>query len=129
MDQAWWGEYLPEVVTKFEGELATLNQGTNPVPHYQIKGYGNSGAGAISLAIARGATRVILLGYDLKHSQGKRHWHGNHPASLANAGAIHTWPSQFAQLRRDNPSIEIINCSRATALTAFPRMTLEEALN
>ncbi|WP_339521741.1 hypothetical protein [Pseudomonas sp. EA_35y_Pfl2_R111] len=91
--------------------------------------YGNSGAGAVALAIARGAKRVLLLGYDMQYTGGRRHWHGDHPAKLGNAGAITDWPAQFEQLRKDHPSIEIINCTRETALTCFPRMPLEQALN
>lgn len=93
-----------------------------------IGDHGNSGAGAVALAIARSAQRVLLLGYDMQYTGGRRHWHGDHPAKLGNAGAIANWPEQFEQLRKDHPSIEIINCSRETALSCFPRMPLEQAL-
>lgn len=128
MDRAWWGQYMPEVARVFTGELATMNLTPHGVMPWPLKDYRNSGAGAVALAIKRGAQRVILLGYDMQYTAGKRHWHGDHPAKLGNAGAIADWPAQFEQLRRDHPDIEIINCSRETALSCFPRQSLERAM-
>jgi len=93
-----------------------------------FRAFGNSGAGAIALAAKAGARRVLLLGYDCQKTGGKAHWHGDHPEGLGNAGSIHKWPAQFAQLKASMAGVEIINCSRATALTCFPRQPLEAAL-
>jgi hypothetical protein len=124
MDRAWWGVHLDEVRRTFKGELATLNLNPHGIMPWRIQDYRNSGAGAIALAIAKGARRVLLLGYDMQYTGGLRHWHGDHPAKLGNAGKIAEWPAFFERLRRDHPDIEIINCSRETALTCFPRMPL-----
>lgn len=129
MDRAWWYEHMPEVKRRFSGELAALNQAAHDVVPWRIKDYRNSGAAAVALAIKRGASRVILLGYDLQYTGGRRHWHGDHPACLGNADRITTWPAQFARLRQDYPSIDIINCSRETALTVFPRADLQVTLD
>lgn len=128
MDRAWWAEYINEVRSVFRGELLSMAlnaQGARPAG---VGDYRNSGGGAVALAIARGAKRVVLLGYDMQYTGGRRHWHGDHPAKLGNAGRIADWPAQFERLRRENPSVEIINCSRSTALTCFPRRSLEESL-
>ena len=93
-----------------------------------LKCFGNSGAGAIALAAKAGASRVILLGYDCEKSGGKVHWHGDHPAGLGNAGSMPKWPEQFKRLAASLSGVEVINCSRATALTAFPRGKLESVL-
>lgn len=128
MDRAWWATYIDEVRRTFRGELASLTLNSFGVMPARIQHYSNSGGGAVALAIARGAQRVLLLGYDMQYTGGKRHWHGDHPSKLGNAGAIDAWPAQFEQLRRDHPDIEIINCSRETALGCFPRIALETAL-
>lgn len=128
MDRAWWAQYHTEVRRIFPGELAALTLNSFGVMPARIQHYSNSGGGAVALAIARGAKRVMLLGYDMQYTGGKHHWHGDHPAKLGNAGAIASWPAQFEQLRKDHSTIEIINCSRETALTCFPRMPLEAAL-
>ena len=91
--------------------------------------YGNSGAGCISLAAQGEAKRIILLGYDCQKTDNKAHWHGDHPPSLGNAGQINHWHEKFARQAKDLGNHEIINCSRATALTCWPRANLEDVLN
>lgn len=93
-----------------------------------MKAFGNSGAGAIALAAKAAASRVILLGYDCQKTGGMVHHHGDHPEGLGNAGSMPKWPAQFANLAAAMKGVEVINCSRETALTAFPRGELESVL-
>jgi hypothetical protein len=91
---------------------------TRPVINYGK----HSGFAALHLAILLGAKRVFLLGYDAK--VGKRvHWFGKHPQPLRNTGNYNAWAALYGQTAHPVP---IINCSRETAITAFPRMTIEE---
>lgn len=92
--------------------------------------YGNSGAGAISLAARGGAKRIILLGYDCQHTGGKRHWHEDHPDRMGNADhkVLKLWGANFSKLAQDYSGVEIINCSRQTALQCFEQKKLEEVL-
>lgn len=96
----------------------------------RICGGNNSGFQAINLAYHFGARRIILLGYDMQFTGGKTHWHGDHPKGLAN-------PSEFSRFLQHFPAlaagckqagVEVINCTRQTALEAFPRADLHEAL-
>lgn len=128
MDMSWWDVHLREVRATFKGQLATFRINRHSVTAWPIKEYGNTGAGAISLSIYHGAFRVIMLAYDMQYTGGKRHFFGDHPRRLANAGNIQDWPQFFERLRKDNQQIEIINASRETALTLFPRLPLEQAL-
>ena len=131
MDRQWWEVHLAEVHSKFRGELVTGLHRIAGVRRENLKHPQNSGAGAIALAAARGAHRIVLLGFDCQHTGGRRHWHGDHPAGTAGNAAPSTvakWPAQFAELRDRLGRIEIINCSRETALTVFPRKPLREAL-
>ncbi len=139
MDGAWWKIHAAEVRRDFRGEC--LGYGGDCVPHgarsmrsvrRDWSAFGNSGAGAIAVAALSGATRVLLLGYDCRHAaDGRRHWHGDHPPGTAGNAAPQTvakWPAQFRKLREAFPRLEIINCTRETALDAFPRAKLEDCI-
>jgi hypothetical protein len=91
---------------------------------------GNSGHGAVGLAHQFGAARILLLGYDLQRTGGRSHWHGDHPGSLGNPPHMGIWIERFGALAADARALglDIINCSRQTALTCFRRMPLELAL-
>lgn len=90
---------------------------------------GNSGFQAINLAVHFGATRILLLGYDMSRHGGKSHWFGEHPKGWlpSNYPAfVASFQSLVKPLAR--LGVEVINCSRVTALKTFPRMTIDEAL-
>lgn len=87
---------------------------------------GNSGFQAINLALQFGASRVVLTGYDMKlASNGASHWFGDHP-DLVRSG-YERWLLSFKQAA-DQKLIEIINCTRDTALDMFQRCPITEAL-
>ena len=79
MDKVWWERYAAEAKANFCGELLTLSANPFGIKTARIEHYRNSGGGAVSLAIARGAKRIILLGYDMQKTGGMSHWHGDHP--------------------------------------------------
>ena len=133
MDEVWWRFHRREVADCFRGEL--FSHGHRPgvvrVRHPYLGAQGqNSGAGAIAVAHRFGARRAYLLGYDCQHTGGRTHWHGDHAkgSGVGNAGSVDSWPAQFKDLLRFVPGLEIINCSRATALSVFPRASLEDVL-
>lgn len=130
MDMQWWKRYNKDVDAIFWGERFS----NNPIPAKskvtrlrELNAWGNSGIGAIALAIHAKVKGIILLGYDVQKTNNKAHWHGNHPEGLGNAGKIENWPVKFAKFAK-GVDIPIINASRETALTCFPRMPLEAAL-
>jgi len=112
----------------FSGALFSPNPVHRDIANKGFDSYGNSGAGCISLAAKAGAKRIILLGYDCQHTNGKAHWHGNHPKMLGNAENIPKWLQGFERLASDFKDVEIVNCSRETALKCFKTGTLEEYL-
>lgn len=103
-------------------------RGLSKVPG-RIAWGGNSGYCAIGLAVQFGARRILLLGYD-QQDDGRGHWHGQHPESVRKAFNWPMWHERFAEMSADagRMGIEIVNCTRETALTCFPRMSLEDAL-
>lgn len=127
MDRAWWNAYR-DIHEPFKGKKYGPNigkYGVTHIPKPRFNSPGNSGAGAIALAILHGATTVYLLGYDCQHTDGKAHWHVDHPTEpvrMGNAASVARWPAQFAKLAK---RATIINCTRVTALDCFPRATLE----
>jgi hypothetical protein len=94
----------------------------------------NSGAAALSIAIGSGARRIVLLGMDCQAApDGARHWHAPYAAGVdgaTNAASMPKWPAMFATIARraEKQATPVINCSRATALTCFPRRALEAVL-
>lgn len=88
----------------------------------------NSGYQAINLAVHLGATRIVLLGYDMQKQGGLMHWHGDHPQK--STPAFVAWIAYFTKLAPilKKHGVEVINCSRRTALTCFQKAALETAL-
>jgi hypothetical protein len=103
--------------------------GLSKSPNHIHTGF-NSGYQAIGLAHLFGVKRILLLGFDFQRSRGRTHWHGDHPRGLGNGGRYPQWVKAMNQLAVDAKAVglEIINCSRSTALTCFARSTIQEAL-
>ena len=127
MDRVWWNAYGKEA-SSFEGMKCTPVTGIAGTKRVNTMGAKNSGAGAITLAVMFGARRIILLGYDCQHTGGKAHWHSDHPKGLGNAGSVDKWPAQFREIAQKFSTVDIVNCTRQTALTCFKRTDLESEL-
>lgn len=123
-DGVWWEHNAPE------GDAEKWTNSKTAAKKFGISrfncqsGY-NSGAQAILFAIARGATEIILLGFDGSVENGT-HWHGNHVKTQnPDASSCKAWAEHFRQLPK---TIPIINCSRYSAIEAFKRADLDETL-
>lgn len=89
----------------------------------------NSGYQAVNLAVHLGAKRIILLGYDMGiDGNGSEHWFPDPPDRR---------PSPYAEMCKAFSSLVgplamldvlVLNCSRRSALTAFTRASLTDAL-
>lgn len=91
---------------------------------------GNSGFGAVNLAVQFGVSRIILVGFDCRIDKG-RHWHADHPISLNNP-TVKTVARWRRVLDDAAPTfraldIEVLNASPVSALAAYPKVTLEQA--
>lgn len=131
-DSAWWRHNQAGIDIHAERWTCTQHAAHRfDVLHHEVVGGSyNSGMRAIQFALWRGAARVLLLGYDasLKHGV---HWHGPHQLTgNPDASRLADWRRQMTELavRVERRGVEIINCSRHTELTCFPRMDLEVAL-
>ena len=139
-DAAWLKAYHAELVRDFRGliisaavETSVRRYGAESIHGQQavVHHYGNSGSAALALAVASGARRVLLLGYDCRRApDGRAHWHEPHQKPLNDPRTMEMWPRQFAQIAGHARTMrcEVVNCSRVTALTCFPRVALEDEL-
>lgn len=88
--------------------------------------HGTSGFAALNVAYLRRAKRIILLGFDLTPGR----CHDAHDCGAEQISAYRRWAQMFdqalPQLRR--AAIHVFNGSRASAITAFPRMSIDTAL-
>lgn len=145
-DVRWWMHYMDEVKAEFRGALwsqdadAQRRFGVNLIHSQNARGLGkrpgvihqgmNSGFQAINLAWQGGAARVVLLGYDAKAKDGRKHWHGDHPGHMNGplpcAGWIKAFEAMADDLRAEG--FDIVNATPGSALACFPRASLEVAL-
>lgn len=91
---------------------------------------GNGGYQALNIAVLMGASRVLLLGYDMRvGAKGKQHWHADHPMTMRSPYQTfqRAYPTLVEPLKK--AGVEVINCSRDTAITCFPRMPIDQALS
>lgn len=92
---------------------------------------GNSGYQAIHLAAHAGAATILLCGFDM-HTRDGHHWHADHVAPLRMTHADHypNWIRHFETLHTDlrNRGVMVFNCTPGSAVTAFPKKPLQEAL-
>ena len=141
-DPAWWDHH--QGVPEFPGIKITrdVNGGADAAKRWNLntihidigkKGWstdpacvhsgGNGGYQAGNLAVLFGATRIILLGFDMR---GETHWFGAHPGPINRRHAYVSWLARFAEIKP--AGYEIINCTRETALKRFRQSTIEAEL-
>jgi hypothetical protein len=91
----------------------------------------NSGYQAVNLAVLYGASRIVLLGYDMGYRDtGHKHFFGNHPGALNQQPPFHAFIDLFTSAVAPLKAlgIEIVNCSRVTRLGCFTKAPLRDVL-
>lgn len=142
-DEDWW--ILRDGLPKFEGEKWTCNEPAARrynLNHVDIDcdaawgegdviaSGGHSGFQAINLAVMHGATKVILLGYDMQRVGIQKHFYDAMPGLSRNSRASNykQWLQRFRAAAPLIP-VPVINASRESAIDCFPRMTLNRAFD
>lgn len=104
--------------------------GFPPLGHREVQQGRNSGNTAVSLAIALGAVRVVLVGYDCRLVNGREHHHDEYkgPRDLSLYDnefkrAFDGWNEAALA-----SGVEIVNCTPGSAITEFPFADLDEVL-
>lgn len=125
----------PKVRLQFDDiELITVDLDRNEIltGKLGVVGFGaNSGFQALNLAVQFGSKRIILLGFDMRvGEEGEVHWHGLHAWKNPKVEDLAYWREVLdgqAQRLRDL-GVEVINATPNSALTAYPRISIENAL-
>lgn len=91
---------------------------------------GNSGYQAVNLAYLLGASRIVMLGFDMTGEGNRNHWHLDHAGgSMTNPtpNLYREWVQMFGRLARDLKAegVELLNASRRTAIGSVCRVVLE----
>lgn len=90
---------------------------------------GNSGFQALNLALQFGASRILLIGFDMagQHWYGRNNWQG---AGNPSEGNFKRWIAAFdvAAGQLAERGVEVINASPISAIKAYPKRSIAEAL-
>lgn len=155
----WWAYYWPDVAglpcAKWTTNRAAAQEyginwiaerdapGLSTDPAYIHHGHG-SGYSLVSMAHRMGATRILLLGYDLKYApdydgrarkvgSSPRHWFGEYPASMqhwpsvAVRDGVHHVLVDLYRSVHEQGLVEIINCTPGSALEGvIPSMDIAD---
>ncbi|WP_027517869.1 hypothetical protein [Bradyrhizobium sp. WSM1417] len=123
---------LPDKVKRVQGEgdpqaLPGFSRG----PHVIQQGR-SSGHTAVSLAIALGASRVVLLGYDMRFVGGREHCHDEYKGA---ARDVEIYSREFVpgfagwDEAARAVGVEVVNATEGSAVKEFRFAKLEEILN
>jgi hypothetical protein len=93
----------------------------------------NSGYQAVGLAVHLGVSRIVLLGFDMWTGPKGQNWVEQYPHLAKSYHTPSPYPiflQAFASIVEPliQARVEVVNASRFTMLTAFPYLSLEEAL-
>ena len=81
----------------------------------------NSGFQALNLALLFGGDPIILVGFDMRVVEGKRHFFGDHPPGLSNTTTYQNFVAHFDRAMKKSPTAaKILNATPGSALTCFP---------
>lgn len=88
----------------------------------------NTGHGAVNLAYHLGASRIVLLGYDMRICRGGLvHWHGGDTDQAWRYATL--FARAFLKIAADlkNVGVSVLNATPHSALEAFPKIPLADA--
>lgn len=94
---------------------------------------GNSGFQALNLAAQFGATKILLIGFDMHIAAGV-HWYGCnawHGANNPNMPLLMRWRNAFTAQAKvlEAMGIDVVNASADSALKCFRHAQIDQALN
>jgi len=113
-------EYGLCIVNGREGDTFSLNP---ELIHFGA----NSGFALINLVLLFGANPIVLVGFNMKTVDSKRHFFGDHPKELDNSGNFSTWVPFYDNAAKRLPDGRVIlNATPDSALKCFKKINLED---
>ena len=83
----------------------------------------HSGYHALNIALLLGCSRVVLVGYDMRHVDGKAHFFERKDLRLCSDDGYRDFCKNY------EPDDRVINATPESALKCFPQMSLEDAID
>lgn len=129
-DAAWYREHPEAKAFKGEKWCCADWPGTQRLKAKTPRLIGtdtNSGLAGLHLAVEKGATHILLFGFDL-HLRAGLHFFGPHTRNPNPTEArFAIFLKQFAEYAKRMPAgIAVYNCTPASALKCFPAVSLAE---
>jgi hypothetical protein len=125
-DIKWWEKH-PDA-HKFSGRKFSANKikGVEQVTPVTFGSLSNSGVLGLDVVRNLGATRVVMLGFDMHGT----HFFGPYKNGCSNTSKQkrETHKNQFKQWKKRNPKVEVLNATEGSALKCFPIVRLDEVL-
>lgn len=131
---AFWGRHIVTLDNRLDGVKTLRSTGqtgleTDPAC---LRHGSNSGYAAIGLAYHFGATRIVLIGYDMQLQGGQTHWrHREKDAGEAFQRTLtNVMLPNFSSLVTPlaEAGVEVINCTPGSALKVWPIESLDVVL-
>jgi len=88
---------------------------------------GTSGYTALNVAVLKRATVIVLFGYDYGSIGARHHYHNRYPFD---SGCWQEWAAYYRAAKLDcaKAGVIVINASIDSAIDAFPKCSIEDAL-
>ena len=105
------------------------NTGLSAEPNALCTG-SNSGYQAINFAVLAGASRILLLGYDMHFAGTRSHSHNGHPLAVPEGIYVSFAPKYRSMLPHlEARGVSVVNCSPGSRIDAFPKASIESILS
>jgi hypothetical protein len=143
-----WFDWNREEIKKFKGTIITCQRKLRHINGHDIKSVqkgkkkgietnpkfvcwnGSSGGCAINIAYHLGASRIVLIGFDMKTKNGEHHFHNDYPAKGKQYDPYKKFIEPFPVIKKEanRLGVEILNATPDSTIDCFPIVKIEDTL-
>lgn len=141
-----WFQWNREELKSFNGIIVTCQRRLKNMEGHDVKSVqkgkqagierkptkicwnGSSGGSAINLAYHFGAKRIVLIGFDMKATNGKYNYHSDYPEKRTGVNPYKKFMIPFPIIKKeaDKLKLEILNATPNSAIKSFKTVKLED---